>query len=537
MPNVNITKVYLLDVPLESDYKNTLYFANASAQQQYFQSRIISSYSYNDFSYQRKDHIIRVGEHYDNIYKCNYVMYQNSAYNNKWFYAFVTDLEYINDGRTDIHIETDVMQTWMFDFTVKASFVEREHVSNDTIGLHTVPENLELGDPIQVENPTELFTYGGTCYICVACTEIASNIPNVDDARNYNRIYSGLYYMLFNSAEDVSAFLHGMDSLGKADAIDSIFLIPTRFQFSSTWYQASIDDYSFDFTMLEESNEETVLADNQACSRPNKIGNNYTPRNNKLFTYPYNYFYVSNHVGSDITFKYEDFANSSPLFRIIGAISPGCSIKCIPLNYKNTTDTANSMRSYNYGIVGGKYPICSWNSDVYTNWLTQNGVNIALEIASSGARLVAGGAAAYLSGGLLGGSEVVNGAMGIANTLAQVYQHSLIPDQARGNTNSGDVTYASQMLDFTAYKMSVKNEYAKIIDSYWDMFGYKVNIVKVPNKNHRSRYWYTKTIDVNINGDVPQSDMQKIKSCYNNGITFWRNASDIENYADANPIV
>ena len=69
MPNVNITKVYLLDVPLENDYKNTLYFANASAQQTYFQSKIISSYSYNDFSYQRKDRIIRIPEHYDNIYK------------------------------------------------------------------------------------------------------------------------------------------------------------------------------------------------------------------------------------------------------------------------------------------------------------------------------------------------------------------------------------------------------------------------------------------------------------------------------------
>ena len=35
----NITKLYLLDVPLENDYKNTLYFANATAQQTYFQSK------------------------------------------------------------------------------------------------------------------------------------------------------------------------------------------------------------------------------------------------------------------------------------------------------------------------------------------------------------------------------------------------------------------------------------------------------------------------------------------------------------------
>lgn len=535
MNNQNITKVYLLRVPLENDYKNTLYFANAQAQQTYFQSKIVKSYT--DFSYQRKDDIIRIPDIYDNVYNCNYVMYQNSAYNNKWFYAFIDDMTYISDGRTDIHIETDVIQTWLFDYTVKSSFIEREHVSDDTIGLHTVPENLELGEVIQVENPTELFMYGSSCYICIACTEVASNIPDVDDARNYNGIYSGLYYMLFNDSEDASNFLHGIDSLGKADSIDSIFLIPTRFQFSSTWYQASIGEYSFDFAMLEESTAETVLADNQACTRPNKIGNNYSPRNNKLFTYPYNYFYVSNHVGSDITFRYEDFANSSPLFRIIGAITPGCSIKCVPLNYKNTTDTVNSMYSYNYGIVGGKYPICSWNSDVYTNWLTQNGVNIGLDLVSSGASLITGGVAAYMSGGLLGGGEMMSGAMGIANTLVQVYQHSLIPDQARGNTNSGDVTFSSKMLEFTAYKMSIRNEYCEIIDSYFDMFGYKVNTVKVPNKAHRSNYWYTKCIDVSIDGNIPQNDMRKIKDCYNNGIRFWRNASNIEDYSVSNSIV
>ena len=85
--------------------------------------------------------------------------------------------------------------------------------------------------------------------------------------------------------------------------------------------------------------------------------------------------------------------------------------------------------------------------------------------------------------------------------------------------------------------MSIKNEYARIIDGYFDMFGYKTNVVKVPNTNHRARWWYTKTIDVNIDGNIPNDDMQKIKNAYNNGITFWRNASEIQNYSLSNPIV
>ena len=139
-----ITKVYLLDVPLENDYKNTLYFTSKANQQAYFQNNIVKSYT--DFSYQRKDKLIRIPEIYDNLFNCNYVMYQNSNYSNKWFYAFITKMEYVNDGLTNVYIETDVMQTWAFDYDVKSSFVEREHVSDDTVGINTVPENVELGE-------------------------------------------------------------------------------------------------------------------------------------------------------------------------------------------------------------------------------------------------------------------------------------------------------------------------------------------------------------------------------------------------------
>lgn len=76
----------------------------------------------------------------------NYCMYQNENYTNKWFYAFITNMQYVNDNMTEITIETDVFQTWQFNINYKKMFVEREHVNDDTIGLHTVPENVELGE-------------------------------------------------------------------------------------------------------------------------------------------------------------------------------------------------------------------------------------------------------------------------------------------------------------------------------------------------------------------------------------------------------
>lgn len=45
------------------------------------------------------------------------------------------------------------------------------------------------------------------------------------------------------------------------------------------------------------------------------------------------------------------------------------------------------------------------------------------------------GAIATGGGAILGTGSVASGAFGIANQLAEIYQHSLIPDSAKGNIN------------------------------------------------------------------------------------------------------
>lgn len=514
MPSPNITKVYLLDVPLESDYKNTLYFTSRANQQAYFESRIITSYDYTDFTYQRKDHIIRVPAQYDSIYNCNYVMYQNSNYSNKWFYAFVNKLEYINDGRTDLHIETDVIQTWLFDYNVKSSFVEREHTSDDTIGSNTVPENLELGEYVcnELEIDDEL---GDLVYVIQVTEYITGSKPL---ATNYGGVYAPGGAYICTSITQVANIISGFDTLGKGDAVTNVYVVPRKIievSQSELQYPGQDDPIFYEVT----------------ADKPTDI-DSYQPRNNKLFTYPYTYLILDNNNGTSNILQYENFSTNDCEFEVAGVPTVGGSIKCNPKFYKNVGINQQE------GIMGGKFPICGWVNDTYTNWLTQNSVNIGVGIASSALSIVGGAAlSATGAGAAAGASGIVSGALGIANSVGQIYQHSLLPNSARGNTNGGDINTCYNMNKFYFYGMSIKEEYARIIDDYFTMFGYKTNRVKIPNKAHRSRYWYTKCLNVNIDGNIPQDDMKIIKNCYNNGITFWRNASEIENYSLSNNIV
>lgn len=514
MANTNISKVYLLNVPLELDYKHTLYFNSLSSQNSYFLSKKLKEYT--DFSYQRKDNVIRIPDHYDNIYSANYVCYQNSKYNNKWFYAFIKDLRYISDGVTEVEIETDVIQTWLFDYQFKPSFIEREHTKDDTIGKNTVPENLETGEYIvngkQVDSKTSKMA------IVMAYSDYANIDANVT-GKLYGGIYSGMAYSIYPMDEDgVSAInrdIHTYDDEGKADAINSIFMAPT-FLFGDIG-----DD--FGAMCLGGSNspkEYEILVPKL------KTVDGYTPKNKKLLTFPYTYLMAINNGGGSAIYKQERFTHpDNCTFLVEGVLTPGCSIKLSPSLYNG--DAVNNSES----LMLAKYPICCWNSDAYTNWQTQNSVNTIVSYGTAGLSIIAG-AGLILSGAgaMVGGGLIAGGLGGVANATAQQYQHSLVPDQLKGVTNGGDVNAGAKENSFMFYKMSIKDEYAKIIDKYFDMFGYKVNMVKIPNEAHRGRYWYTKTIDANIDGMIPQKDLQKIKSVYNNGITFWRNANEIGNY-------
>ena len=55
-------------------------------------------------------------------------------------------------------------------------------------------------------------------------------------------------------------------------------------------------------------------------------------------------------------------------------------------------------RAFDDGITWGKFPIISYPNDIYTNWMTQNSVNQAINYAASAGSII-GGTALLLSGG------------------------------------------------------------------------------------------------------------------------------------------
>lgn len=516
-------QLYLCKTKLENDYKNQLTFSSASAQLSYFNSVI--EHTFDNYTYIKKDSVIQVGVNIDEIIDCNYLFYKNKGFTNKYYFCFITNMEYVNENCTRITFETDCYQTWLFQIEYKESFIEREHVNDDSVGLHTVPENLETGDYISCKLQPTFYSIPETCFV-VATTEKITNTYTI-----FNQLLPiGLYYYGLTTLQGIKDLIKLLDEDGRGDTVNSVFV--TLKDFFYDWgTMTGVDGQISSSIRFDYSNQVEI-------DKVNYLANDYIPKNKKLLTFPYSFLQVSNHSGQIINYNWENFnllntANDGKIkFDIKGTITPGGSMKAYPINYNNM------LNDYDDNIVIGKLPIGAYNNDVYTNWLTQNGVNIGLNVVSSGLQVASGiGMMATGGGALAGTGNIASGALSIANTLGSVYQHSLIPDSVSGNVNCGDVNFTLGLTNLEFKRMSIKNEYARIIDNYFSMFGYKINRVKVPNITGRSNWNYVKTIDCNFDGDIPQTDLNIIKTMFNNGVTLWHNPTTMYNYGNSNSIV
>ena len=527
------TNIRLIKSPLTLDNKNQLTFTDATAQYNYFSS--LPYLECEDNTYQRKDGFIRYPGQFDTLLGYNYCMYQNEAFSNKWFYAYITDIKMLNNDVSAVYIKTDVFQTWQFDIVYKDSFVEREHVFDDTIGKNLVPENVELGDYVcnshtldtNINDLSNDLTYvvssAANLWIIDAVTDKYINATPT----YYNGIMSGCQYFKFDTASSLQSKLQDVSSRGQIDAINGLFIAPKTLATTTGASPSQIDETNIPVTYLNGISKQLVL-------------NTYSPKNKKLLTYPYNYLLVSNNNGNASIYKYEEFSTTECQFKVDMCLTPGCSIRMIPKNYKGVTDNDEE------GINLGKYPICSYPVDMYTNWLTQNSVNIPGIGKVSGDDLnlfsnVFGSTIGALGGATAGNyvasaTYLASGFTGISNALIQKRQHELIPPESRGNLNAGDVVTASSKNTFHFYAMSIKKEFAQIIDDYFDMFGYQVNALKVPNLTSRPYWNFVKTIGCNLLGNIPQADLQELKNMFDSGVTLWHTTTYFLDYSKNNAV-
>lgn len=473
------------NVPLDNSYTDTLTFKNEWDQLQYFESKV--KFNYNELSPIRMGQPIRLPVPADALFDCNYLILQNGNTSVKHLFAFITQIEYINMNTCYVHYELDVMQTWFFNMDIKICFVEREHVNSDNVGEHTIDEGIDIGEYID----SQMQRSGVTSKKAVLVSEIASS-ESLNGELTAG-IYSGLRQLKFdvedNNAAPIADVLLRKINEGKEDEIISIQMIPADFYTKS-------GDKKGKWVKFE------VNKDNQSLD-------GYTPRNNKLKTYPYVYLAVNNTQGQENSYRYEWFykTNGKCSFEIEGATT-GDNVELVlsPTFYNGNVNSIDNMTL-------AEFPMCAWSGDAFKAYLAQNS---SADLISMGTNL-----ASMALSGATGNYGAAVGAAGNIVAMGQRLSYQSQSGKTQHGSRGSNTMYSMDKMDFYFYKRSIKSDYAKMIDDYFTRYGYKVNRLKRPNITGRNSFNYVKTTEATITGTIPFGDISKIKTIFNKGITFW----------------
>ena len=515
----------LKNVPLDPTYDHTIFFLTSSNQYAFFNSKV--KYTFTDQTYQRVNKgVMRVKCRAENLYDCNYIMFQNTAFGTKWFYAFIKAVEYVNNEVSEVTFEIDVMQTWFFDYTLDQCFVEREHSSSDNAGDNIVVEDLNLGNECVCNNRT---TYDmNDMSVCIFSNR------KIGDQDQQSQTINSIYAPIRVTA--------GVSSLNPA-AVDASY---------QDYFDNNPENILCVFqypTFLGSASQGGTTVQKTLPARPIQL-DGYTPRNKKLYTHPYNYIIVSNNCGNIAVYKFESwkYAQDIGKFNISGVYVTSPCVVCYPLNYRGIP------LDFDDGIVYSNFPQCPYPNDAFKAWWAQNKNTFATgQLASAvtgltagavaGAKIgasagfmmpgfgnIAGGAAGAVIGGIIGAGAAC------AASVARKEDMENAPSQTRGQVQTDSLNAAIGRVRFDFYFVSIKKEYARIIDEYFDRFGYATKRNKIPNRNVRPHWCYTKTIGCTLTGSIPCDDAAKICKIYDNGITFWKNGNEVGNYALDNTI-
>lgn len=544
---MNSKIILVKNIHIDRQYTNVLSYTEAQMLELCRSQEHLVAQAEN-YSFLRNTGTIMAGFTYTQCLQANYIAFQNPDYSNKWFFAWIDDVIYKGDKNTEITFTIDAWSTWFDKWNKKVCFINRQHVNDDTIGLHTIPENLDVGEVIE-EQETEDESYGNEYgyYVGVLSNwEIKDGSDDTEllpinkgrqnaDISVYDNTVFGEKLYLFNitslsSFTDLALFILRTNSDGHIEDVKNMFIIPNLAINVSQLVQhnAIVGEQNFNWYTLNYD-----LIPTKFNTNINKRHNfsDFNPKNNKCFVYPYNYLFVSNNNGSNNIYKYEDFTSENCVFENQFSIAIGGSGRLVPKNYKNMNTNDDEA------LPTGKYPTCAWSSDAFTNWLTQNGVNLVASIA-----LTAGGVATAIATGgatlpIVAGA-ITSVAGTVAGTIGQFNQASLSPNIAGGQA-TGDVIWACNRNKFTFREMRAKTEYLKIIDDYFTRFGYAIKSLELPNITGR-RYWNYVEIGASEEigyGEVPSKYMDMINNACRRGVTIWHNHANVGNYSLDNSII
>ena len=589
MANRTTSFRFYTDVNLNPSTNDTFYFASASDQAAFFSSKLVTTVS--NCYYQRADvNKVKVEKPYSTLYRCDYLSFTNPAYENKTFYAFITNVTYIDDNTTEVNYVIDQFQTWFLSLTWKPCLVERQHSNRDTWGDNLLMENLDCGKYVTgyINDSlidSDMLVIVHATFDIVHWLSTSSHDKVAPSTFNKQGVYDQLSQAAFYSTKS-----SGSATAGTGSALQ-VFINSVFDGIGGVTLDDIVDIYCYPKVGVLLDSGETVIGTSSSLAtdfqKVFNVGgaymtgtqygqdyslpavpatlNGYRPKNNKMFQYPYCLVHISNNDGSSIDLHYERFhlpsgadPHSTTAFKVKvqGTSCGDAKLRISPLQYMGIVDS--QQVDFDQSLDSGSYPTCSMTGDAYNIYLAQNKNRIVNNYQASALKGVAdtlnttsgrvtqmGGLALSSMGegfgtGSVGSKGGTTWEMQSLQFAADYYMKGkaiaaamedmqIAPGTTNGVSGVG-LAFQNNKKNFTIQVKTVDAQHAELIDDYYTMFGYPMRKIMVPMLKARTKFTYIKTVGCIVWGNVPENAKAFIQNMFDTGIRLWADADNIGNF-------
>lgn len=458
----------LKSIPFCINYQDIILFDNIQAQQNYFNSQ--PKINIENVTYVRNNGSIKVPYNREAILDYNYMSFKNSNYGDKIFYAFITDVQYINPNTSMIFFSIDEWQTWCFDLTFKPCFIERKHCkrwnSDGTPVINTINEGLDYGSEYivkgheQYNNNLYWLCFVSSVYMPTTDTEI-KDVPTILSTyylpiyKSTNNIINtgtinvnGISGNLANPNEVLRAFSE-TDLVNKLASCFIVSEAPFEYTYSVSGNQININiTGNGGMTQLAGHADLGYFAIFYGDNVPARINHSFTKYNNlknyvtesKLLMYPYSYVQLLDGQGNNFIIKPE-YLNDSAI-NITTYTSAGLNSKQAHVveNYRQENVTLSACRwELQNGIINSMPNNLTIVDDYTATYLQGNSNTIQTNISNTQAQ-------ANLNNTIAKNNQVANVQASLLNGISSVGNGAIASASMGGSPVIGGITGGIQGL-------------------------------------------------------------------------------------------
>lgn len=537
MPTIPNTTLYVGVAPWNSDLKNVQSYPSRAEQISTIQGLL--SHKYEHINIIRRDSDLILKGVNEDLTQCNYLMYQNKDISNKWYFAFIDNVQYNSLNSVIISHTIDVWQTYQFDITYYKNLIVRAHVakSADTVGRWLAPEPISVAPEFErkhnvfndlswtpqyvlhstsVYNPnTKKYEYKGNGTGATLSAEYGIFVDDDDDVQTVVKNYGKLSAAEALKSNDDDKYSNWIADLLTGQTIDKAVKLISTTSISQlqdhrneliglyaipAWVHDGTNKYA---TNNIKKKEVTVVLPTTtlACG--------YAPRNKKMLSSLCKAYLFYNENGFKLPLKPELFTSGSPSFTV-----------------KSTELSTNGfiLQIGSYADYTAKTNTISYRCENRLGYDANTGLDKVLNTLTSAVGVVnaVGSVASQAFVGNVGGA--VQGAVGAV-------QQSINMIDALGqrgvNTGaSGDIMSITEKRAMPVFAdVSPTEAQCRYIDDYLDVYGYAINeIGKISTyMKNRSNWNYIQVANCNIKVSAPNDDVNKLKQMFESGVTIWHN--------------